>query len=418
MDRIGEVIGPKGKVINALQQETGADIAVDDDGMVGTVTIGAKDGTAVEEARRRICHHPRSAAGRGGRHLPGQGGQHHQVRCLRQHPPRPGRPAAHLQDRAGQASRPGRGRARARAAGRGEGGRHRSAGQGVALAGRRAPATGGTGGPSRPPTTPGAVGAGADGRRDHADRRCRCRRSAVLLGTAPGPLRSRTCSRRSWPRSSAISDPTVVESAPGSRRVEAEVGMAEAAGAVADAVEHARPPRGRRGSRRSGDPDRGAVLRPLPRDRAMDDARSVCIGFWVGTGARDEEATRGRRVPLSRAPAVQGHRGTLRVRHRRGGGRGRRRLQRLHHQGVHVLLHPAAGRAPRRWAWTSSATSCGSPPSGRRDLEAERQVILDEILMHADEPADQAAEQSSALAVPASPPGSGGAGQPRNRSAT
>jgi polyribonucleotide nucleotidyltransferase len=54
MDKIGEVIGPKGKVINALQQETGADIAVDDDGMVGTVTIGAKDGVAVEEARRRI----------------------------------------------------------------------------------------------------------------------------------------------------------------------------------------------------------------------------------------------------------------------------------------------------------------------------------------------------------------------------
>jgi polyribonucleotide nucleotidyltransferase len=54
IDKIGEVIGPKGKVINTLQQETGADIAVDDDGMVGTVTIGAKDGHAVEEARRRI----------------------------------------------------------------------------------------------------------------------------------------------------------------------------------------------------------------------------------------------------------------------------------------------------------------------------------------------------------------------------
>ena len=54
MDKIGEVIGPKGKVINALQQETGADINVDDDGVVGTVTIGAKDGNAVEEARRRI----------------------------------------------------------------------------------------------------------------------------------------------------------------------------------------------------------------------------------------------------------------------------------------------------------------------------------------------------------------------------
>ena len=54
IDKIGEVIGPKGKVINTLQQETGADINVDDDGMVGTVTIGSKDGLAVAEARRRI----------------------------------------------------------------------------------------------------------------------------------------------------------------------------------------------------------------------------------------------------------------------------------------------------------------------------------------------------------------------------
>jgi polyribonucleotide nucleotidyltransferase len=54
LDKIGEVIGPKGKVINAMQQETGADINVDDDGVVGTVTIGSKDGEKVEEARRRI----------------------------------------------------------------------------------------------------------------------------------------------------------------------------------------------------------------------------------------------------------------------------------------------------------------------------------------------------------------------------
>ena len=54
MDKIGEVIGPKGKGINAMQQETGADIAVDDDGQVGTVTIGAKERSAVDEARRRI----------------------------------------------------------------------------------------------------------------------------------------------------------------------------------------------------------------------------------------------------------------------------------------------------------------------------------------------------------------------------
>jgi polyribonucleotide nucleotidyltransferase len=54
IEKIGEVIGPKGKIINALQQETGADINVDDDGVTGTVTIGAKEGSAVEEARRRI----------------------------------------------------------------------------------------------------------------------------------------------------------------------------------------------------------------------------------------------------------------------------------------------------------------------------------------------------------------------------
>ncbi|MDQ3757914.1 MAG: polyribonucleotide nucleotidyltransferase, partial [Actinomycetota bacterium] len=54
MDKIGEVIGPKGKVINTLQTETGADINVDDDGSTGTVTIGSKDGAAVQEARRRI----------------------------------------------------------------------------------------------------------------------------------------------------------------------------------------------------------------------------------------------------------------------------------------------------------------------------------------------------------------------------
>ena len=54
MDKIGEIIGPKGKVINAMQQETGADISVDDDGQVGTVSIGSTNGAAVNEARRRI----------------------------------------------------------------------------------------------------------------------------------------------------------------------------------------------------------------------------------------------------------------------------------------------------------------------------------------------------------------------------
>ncbi len=54
MDKIGEVIGPKGKVINAIQLETGADINVDDDGMVGTVAISSPDMGAVDEAERQI----------------------------------------------------------------------------------------------------------------------------------------------------------------------------------------------------------------------------------------------------------------------------------------------------------------------------------------------------------------------------
>jgi polyribonucleotide nucleotidyltransferase len=66
MDRIGEVIGPKGKVINTIQQETGADVNVDDDGTVGTVTIGGRDGGAVAEARRLIeliLHPPEADVG-------------------------------------------------------------------------------------------------------------------------------------------------------------------------------------------------------------------------------------------------------------------------------------------------------------------------------------------------------------------
>jgi len=54
IDKIGELIGPKGKVINAMQAETGADISVDDDGMVGTVSIASSDRAAVDEAERQV----------------------------------------------------------------------------------------------------------------------------------------------------------------------------------------------------------------------------------------------------------------------------------------------------------------------------------------------------------------------------
>jgi polyribonucleotide nucleotidyltransferase len=54
IDKIGEVIGPKGKVINTITQETGADVSVSDDGVMGLVTIGSTDSAQVAEARRRI----------------------------------------------------------------------------------------------------------------------------------------------------------------------------------------------------------------------------------------------------------------------------------------------------------------------------------------------------------------------------
>jgi len=54
IDKIGEVIGPKGKVINAIQAETGASISVDDDGSVGKVSIASPDRDIVAEAERQI----------------------------------------------------------------------------------------------------------------------------------------------------------------------------------------------------------------------------------------------------------------------------------------------------------------------------------------------------------------------------
>jgi len=53
-DKIGEVIGPKGKVINALQEETGAEIMVDEDATGARVAIAAADRAAVASAEERI----------------------------------------------------------------------------------------------------------------------------------------------------------------------------------------------------------------------------------------------------------------------------------------------------------------------------------------------------------------------------
>ena len=51
VDKIGEVIGPKGKMINQIQDDTGADITIEDD---GTIYIGATNGPSAEAARAQI----------------------------------------------------------------------------------------------------------------------------------------------------------------------------------------------------------------------------------------------------------------------------------------------------------------------------------------------------------------------------
>ena len=51
VDKIGELIGPKGKTINEIQDDTGAEISIEED---GTVLIGATDGVAAEAAKARV----------------------------------------------------------------------------------------------------------------------------------------------------------------------------------------------------------------------------------------------------------------------------------------------------------------------------------------------------------------------------
>jgi polyribonucleotide nucleotidyltransferase len=51
VDKIGEVIGPKGKVINQIQDDTGAEISIEDD---GTIYIGAASGDKAEAARLMV----------------------------------------------------------------------------------------------------------------------------------------------------------------------------------------------------------------------------------------------------------------------------------------------------------------------------------------------------------------------------
>jgi predicted Zn-dependent peptidase len=137
---------------------------------------------------------------------------------------------------------------------------------------------------------------------------------------------------------------------------------------------------------------------------SMDDARSVCIGFWVGTGSRDEDDERAgsshflehllfkgteERSSTAIAEAVDEVGGDFNA------------FTTKEYTSFYIRLlaeHVSLGLdilSDIMW----------QPALRPSDLEAERQVILDEILMHADEPSDEVAEQSSAALYPDHPLG-------------
>jgi predicted Zn-dependent peptidase len=131
----------------------------------------------------------------------------------------------------------------------------------------------------------------------------------------------------------------------------------------------------------------------------MAEARSVCIGFWVGTGSRDEDPSRAGashflehllfkgtedRSPSAIAEAVDEVGGDFNAFTTKEYTSFYIRLLAEHVElGLDIL-------SDLMWR----------PALRPADLDAERQVILDEILMHADEPSDEAAEQSSGLLFP------------------
>ena len=80
VDKIGELIGPKGKMINSITEATGADIAIEDD---GTVYVSGDDATKVQAAIDQInsIANPQTAEGR--RALPRNRRQDNGFRCLR-----------------------------------------------------------------------------------------------------------------------------------------------------------------------------------------------------------------------------------------------------------------------------------------------------------------------------------------------
>ncbi len=131
----------------------------------------------------------------------------------------------------------------------------------------------------------------------------------------------------------------------------------------------------------------------------MTEARSVCIGFWVGTGSRDESdglagASHFLEHLLFKGTDDRSASAIAEAVDEVGGDFNAFTTKEYTSFYIRLLAeHVDLGLdilSDIMWR----------PALRPEDLDAERQVILDEILMHADEPADEAAEQSSAILFP------------------
>jgi hypothetical protein len=137
VDKIGEVIGPKGKMINQIQDDTGAEISIEDD---GTIYIGATDGPSAEAARTAINSIANPTMPEVGERFMGTVVKTTAFGAVRLADARSRRPAAHLaaaQDLRRQAGRERRGRRQDRPEGPGRDRRGRPPRQAVADPGRR-----------------------------------------------------------------------------------------------------------------------------------------------------------------------------------------------------------------------------------------------------------------------------------------
>ncbi len=136
----------------------------------------------------------------------------------------------------------------------------------------------------------------------------------------------------------------------------------------------------------------------------MDDARSVCIGFWVGTGSRDESddqagASHFLEHLLFKGTATRTAAAIAEAVDEVGGDFNAYTTKEYTSFYIRLLSEhlPLGLDILSDIMWR--------PALRPEDVDAERQVILDEILMHADEPADLAAEQSASAIFPEHPLG-------------